>query len=148
MVFVRISVASDHAGYGLKESVAEYLREQGFEVIDHGTDSLEPVDFPQFAGPAARDVGSGQADFGILVCGSGMGVCIVANKVAGVRAVNAHDPAEAQIGRRHNNANVLCLNGSRLRDDDALAIVDDFLETGFEGGRHERRVDQISALEH
>lgn len=145
---MRISVASDHAGFGLKESVAEYLREQGFEVIDHGTNSLEPVDYPQFAAPAARDVGSGQADFGILVCGSGVGVCIVANKVAGARAVNAHDPAEAQISRRHNKANVLCLSGSRLRDDDALAIVDDFLETEFEGGRHERRVDQISAMEH
>ena len=144
---MKISTASDHAGYELKEAVVAYLRELGHDVVDHGADSAEAVDYPLYAQPASRDVADGNAEVGMLVCGSGVGVAIVANKIKGVRAVNAHDPLEAEMSRRHNNANVLCLSGGRLSADQAKPIVDAFLSAEFEGGRHERRVDQIDALE-
>ena len=144
---VRIAIGSDHAGFGLKEEVAPILESAGHEVIDVGTDSEESVDYAQFAAPAARLVAEGGAERAVLVCGSGVGVSIVANKVDGVRAVNAHDPEEAEMSRRHNNANVLALAGRRLEADEARAIVERFLDTDFEGGRHERRVGQISAVE-
>jgi ribose 5-phosphate isomerase B len=145
--FVRIAIGSDHAGFGLKEQVAPMLESAGHEVIDVGTNSDESVDYAQFAAPAAQMVAEGDAERAVVVCGSGVGVSIVANKVEGVRAVNAHDPEEAEMSRRHNNANVLALAGRRLETAQAQAIVERFLETDFEGGRHERRVDQIGAVE-
>jgi ribose 5-phosphate isomerase B len=105
------------------------------------------VDYPQYAAPAARLVADGEADKGVLVCGSGNGVAIVANKVPGIRAVNAHDRDEAEMARRHNDANVVTLSGARLSADAADAIVATFLSTDFDGGRHARRVDQITAIE-
>ncbi len=144
---MRISVGSDHAGFALKEHVADALRAAGHEVIDVGTDSEEPVHYPAFAEPAARMVADGEAQRGVLVCGSGVGVSIVANKVDGVRAVNAHDVGEASMARRHNDVNVLALSGRRLEPEEADAIVATFLETDFEGGRHEHRVDLISDVE-
>jgi ribose 5-phosphate isomerase B len=105
------------------------------------------VDYPVFASKAAHLVADGEAERGIVVCGSGVGVSIVANKVNGIRAVNAHDPEEAEISRRHNDANVLALAGRRLTEAEAETIMSRFLETGFEGGRHERRVEEISAVE-
>ncbi|HVW18151.1 MAG TPA: ribose 5-phosphate isomerase B [Solirubrobacteraceae bacterium] len=144
---MRIVVGADHAGYELKQHVAAALRAAGHDVGDVGTDSPEQADYPLYAEPAARMVAAGDAERGVLVCGSGVGVSIVANKVAGVRAVNAHDVAEATTARRHNGVNVLALAGRRLSEDDADAIVAAFLETPFEGGRHQRRVDEIADVE-
>ncbi len=144
---MRIAIGSDHAGYDLKEAVAPSLRAAGHELIDVGTDSPESVDYPDPAARAARMVGDGGAERAVIVCGSGVGVAIVANKVDGVRAVNAHDAEEAEMSRRHNDANVLTLAGRRLEPDTAEPIVATFLATEFEGGRHARRVDKIAALE-
>ena len=144
---MRIAVGSDHAGFHLKEHVKVALAAIGHEVIDVGPATAGSVDYPQFAADAARLVAAGDADRGVLACGSGVGVAIVANKVAGVRAVNAHDASEAEMARRHNDANVVTLSGARLGPDAADVIVAAFLRTEFEGGRHARRVNQISALE-
>jgi ribose 5-phosphate isomerase B len=144
---MRIAVGSDHAGFELKQLVRPLLDDAGHEVVDVGTDSEESTDYPRHAADAARLVASGDADRAVIVCGSGVGVAIVANKVDGVRAVNAHDPEEAEMSRRHNDANVLALAGRRLEPAAAEGIVERFLETEFEGGRHERRVDQIAAVE-
>jgi ribose 5-phosphate isomerase B len=144
---MRIAVGSDHAGFELKQRVAPLLESAGHDVVDVGTDSEESTDYPRYAAEAARMVSEGEAQRAVLVCGSGVGVSIVANKVEGVRAVNAHDPEEAELSRRHNDANVLALGGRRLEDGDAVKIVEAFLGTEFEGGRHARRVGQISAVE-
>jgi ribose 5-phosphate isomerase B len=144
---VRISVGADHAGYELKEHVAQALRDAGHDVIDVGTDSEESTHYPLFAEPAARLVADGEAERAVLVCGSGVGVNIVANKVDGVRAVNAHDVGEVSMARKHNDVNVLTLSGRRLDAEVADAIVETFLETGFEGGRHEQRVALIADVE-
>jgi len=144
---VRISVGSDHAGFELKEHVADALRAAGHDVVDVGTDSEESTHYPLFAEPAARLVADGEVERGVLVCGSGVGVSIVANKVDGIRAVNAHDPEEAETARRHNDVNVLTLAGRRLSPETADAIIETFLATEFEGGRHEHRVDLISDVE-
>jgi ribose 5-phosphate isomerase B len=144
---MRIALASDHAGFPLKDHLATSLAAAGHEVLDVGTVGSESVDYPQYAAPAARLVADGEADKGVLVCGSGNGVAIVANKLPGVRAVNAHDADEAEMARRHNDANVVTLSGARLQPEQADAIVATFLSTDFDGGRHARRVDQISALE-
>jgi ribose 5-phosphate isomerase B len=144
---MRIAVGSDHAGFHLKEHVKVALAAIGHEVIDVGPVTGGSVDYPQFAADAARLVAAGEADRGVLACGSGVGVAIVANKVAGVRAVNAHDPSEAEMARRHNDANVVTLSGARLGPHQADLIVTTFLRTEFEGGRHARRVGQIAALE-
>jgi ribose 5-phosphate isomerase B len=144
---MRIAVGSDHAGFALKERVRPILERAGHEVVDVGTDSEESTDYPVYASQAARLVAGGDADRAVLCCGSGVGVSIVANKVDGVRAVNAHDPEEAEMSRRHNDANVLALAGRRLEEGDAGEIIERFLATEFEGGRHDRRVDQIAAVE-
>jgi ribose 5-phosphate isomerase B len=144
---MRIAIASDHAGYELKEHVKAQLAAAGHDVVDVGPDSDESVDYPRYAAPAARLVAEGDVERGVLVCGSGVGVAIVANKVSGVRAVNAHDPGEAEMARRHNDANAVTLSGARLAPVEADAIVERFLVTSFEGGRHARRVGQISELD-
>jgi ribose 5-phosphate isomerase B len=144
---MRIAIGSDHAGYDLKQAVAPALREEGNEVLDVGTDSEASVDYPIYAERAARMVADGRADRAVIVCGSGVGVSIVANKLDGVRAVNAHDAEEAEMSRRHNDANVLALAGRRIPPEQAQPIVDRFLSTDFEGGRHQRRVDEIAAVE-
>lgn len=140
---MKIVIAADHGGFELKEHLREALTGQGHELIDLGTDSAESTDYPPLARDAASRVASGDAERGIIVCGSGVGVTIVANKVPGVRAVNAHDAEEAQLARQHNDANVLGLGGRRIGPDEADAIVAAFLGAEFEGGRHERRVAQI-----
>jgi ribose 5-phosphate isomerase B len=145
---MRLALASDHAGFALKSRLVALLRQEGHEVADLGTTSgEESVDYPQFAAPAAQQVADGEAARAIVVCGSGVGVAIAANKVPGVRAVNGHDPDEAELARRHTDANVLTLAGRRLDATAALPIVHAFLTTEFEGGRHARRVEQITALE-
>jgi len=131
----------------MKRQVAPLLEQGGHEVFDVGTNSEESADYPLFATAAARMVADGEADRAVIVCGSGVGVSIVANKVDGVRAVNAHDAEEAEMSRRHNDANVLALAGRRLDPDDARGIVERFLQTDFEGGRHGRRVGQITEVE-
>ena len=140
-------MGSDHAGLHLKEHIKGALAALGHDVVDVGTVTPGSVDYPQYAAEAARLVGGGEADRGVLACGSGVGVAIVANKVPGVRAVNAHDIAEVEMARRHNDANVVTLSGARLGPDEADAIVATFLRTEFEGGRHARRVGQIAAME-
>lgn len=144
---MKIAIGSDHAGFELKEKVGPLLEAAGHEVLDVGTDSEESTDYPQYAAEAAGMVADGEAERAVVVCGSGVGVSIVANKVQGVRAVNAHDPEEAEVSRRHNDANVLALAGRRLDEDAARAILERFLATEFEGGRHQRRVGQIDAVE-
>lgn len=144
---MKIAVGSDHAGLELKQQVVPLLEAAGHEVVDVGTNSDESVDYPEFAAAAAGKVAGGEVERAVVVCGSGVGVSIVANKVAGVRAVNAHDAEEAEMSRRHNDANVLALAGRRLGTGDAKAIVESFLTTDFEGGRHERRVNQIADVE-
>jgi ribose 5-phosphate isomerase B len=144
---MKIAMASDHAGFELKEAVKRWLVAEGHQVEDVGTHSEESVDYPPLAADAARRVASGDAQRGVLVCGSGNGVAITANKIAGIRAVNAHDVDEAEMSRRHNDANVVTLAGSRLDSSTAERIVEKFLETGFEGGRHERRVGEIADIE-
>jgi ribose 5-phosphate isomerase B len=144
---MRIAVGSDHAGYELKERVKAELAGAGHDVVDVGTDSAESADYPAYAEPAARLVATGEAERGVLVCGSGVGVAIVANKVDGVRAVNAHDGEEAEMARRHNDVNVLTLGARRVDGAAAAAIVQAFLATDFEGGRHARRVGLIGDVE-
>lgn len=144
---MKIALASDHAGFALKSHLAATLAARGHELVDLGTDSADSTDYPLYAEPAARLVASGEAQRGVLVCGSGNGVAIVANKIAGVRAVNAHDADEAEMARRHNDANVVTLAGQRLAPETADAIIDAFLTTDFDGGRHARRVNQITAME-
>ena len=144
---MRIAVGSDHAGFHLKEHVKGHLVNAGHEVVDVGTGTPESVDYPAYAELAARLVSAGDADRAVLACGSGVGVAIVANKVAGVRAVNAHDPSEAEMSRRHNDVNIVTLSGARLGPSEADAIVRAFLRTEFEGGRHARRIGQISEME-
>lgn len=140
-------MASDHAGFGLKQAVRQQLEDEGHEIEDVGTHSADSVDYPPLAARAAKLVAGGEAERGVLVCGSGNGVAIVANKVPGVRAVNAHDREEAEMCRRHNDANVITLSGQRLSPEEAAAIVATFLATNFDGGRHERRVDGITGIE-
>lgn len=144
---MRIHIGSDHAGFLLKEAVKARLVEEGHEVVDVGAHSEESVDYPLYAGPVARAVAAKEADFGILVCGTGLGMEIAANKVHGVRAVQVNDPEFAKMARMHNNANVLTLAGRYTTAEAAVRIVDAFISTPFEGGRHDRRVDQITDLE-
>jgi ribose 5-phosphate isomerase B len=144
---MRVAIGFDHAGYPLKSSIVSQLECQGHEVIDCGTDSEESVDYPVHAARAARLVSEREADRAVIACGTGAGVSIVANKFAGVRALNARDAEDAEMARRHNDANVLTLAGRRLTDGEARLIVERFLETEFEGGRHQRRVDQIQQIE-
>jgi ribose 5-phosphate isomerase B len=140
---MRIAVASDHAGFELKEHVKALLTSDGHEVVDVGPETDESTDYPRYARPAASLVAAGDAERGVLVCGSGVGVAIVANKVPGIRAVNAHDAEEAQLARQHNDANVVTLSGRRLQGEQADEIVRAFIAGEFEGGRHARRVDLI-----
>ncbi|MBA3745937.1 MAG: ribose 5-phosphate isomerase B [Solirubrobacterales bacterium] len=143
---MRIALASDHAGFELKEHVKAQLAAAGHDIVDVGPETDDSVDYPTFAAPAARLVADGNADRGVLVCGSGVGVSIVANKVPGIRAVNAHDVEEAQLARQHNDVNVVTLSGRRIDGQQADAIVAAFLSEDFEGGRHSRRVAAIEDL--
>jgi ribose 5-phosphate isomerase B len=144
---MRVAIGFDHAGVALRETIVAKLERGGHELIDCGTDSEQSVDYPLHAARAAKLVSDGAADRAIIACGSGNGVCIVANKFSGVRAVNAHDVGEIEMARRHNDVNVLTLAGRTLSAEEATAIVRAFFGTSFEGGRHTRRVEQISAIE-
>jgi ribose 5-phosphate isomerase B len=138
---------SDHAGVAAKAAVRAHLEAAGHEVLDLGTATEEPVDYPDLAASGARAVASGRADRGVFFCGSGIGISIAANKVRGVRAALVHDEHGAEMSRRHNDANVLCL-GARTTPAESLGrLVDLWLATPFEGGRHQRRVDKIGRIE-
>lgn len=144
---MRVAVASDHAGYRLKTVVAEWLTDQGHDVIDLGTDSEEPVDYPGFCAAAARAVVRGDADSAVVLGGSGQGEAIAANKVRGARAALCHDEWTARLSRQHNDANVLSLGARILADQYALTILEVFLSTEFEGGRHQNRIGQLRDIE-
>jgi len=144
---MKIAVGSDHAGYELKERVKAYLVESGNEVRDFGAKNAESSDYPDYGGPAAMAVAEGSADRAVLVCGSGQGMCMVANRVAGVRAALAWNEKVAGLSRLHNDANVLCLPARFMEPETAIGIVDAWLKTEFEGGRHTRRVEKIMSYD-
>jgi ribose 5-phosphate isomerase B len=144
---MRIAMGSDHAGYQLKLVIAEHLTEAGHQVEDVGTYSTEPTDYPPYCAAAARRVVRGEADFGIVLGGSGQGEAISANKVHGIRAALCHDEWTARLARAHNNANVLSLGARILATEFAITIVDLFLATPFEGGRHIPRLEEIASIE-
>ncbi len=144
---MRIGLGADHAGFALKEEIRRALEALGLQVEDVGTYSADSVDYPDFAERVARGVASGRFDRGILVCGTGIGMAIAANKVPGVRAATVTDVEMARLSRAHNDANILALGGRLLDHTRALEIVRTFLDTPFAGDRHQRRVDKIRALE-
>ena len=144
---MRVALGADHAGVHLKDAVRSLLQSRGVEVQDEGTDGDGSVDYPDYAAAVARAVAEGVADRGILVCGTGLGMAIAANKIDGVRAVPAIDLESARLSREHNDANVLALGARVTTPEIALQIVSTFLDTPFAGGRHQRRLDKIAALE-
>lgn len=144
---MRIAIAADHAGRELKDTVAAHLRARGHDVSDSGTHTGDSVDYPTYARPLAASVVNGSFELGILVCGTGTGMAIAANKVEGIRAANCTNELLARYARSHNAANVLCLGERVVGESLALAIVDTFVDTPFEGGRHQRRVDLIGEIE-
>lgn len=143
---MNIAIGSDHAGFGYKSSLAEYLVSLGHTVVDKGTYDTQSADYPDYAVAVAQAVASGEAVAGVLVCGSGIGVSIAANKVKGVRAANCVTEEMARLARQHNDANVVAVGQRLVSEDEARAIVVAFLDTSFEGGRHERRVEKIHSL--
>lgn len=142
-----IAIACDHGGYALKLVVKEYLAGQGYEVRDFGCDGLDSCDYPDYGIPAARAVAGGECEKGILICTTGIGMSITANKVHGIRCALCGDPVSATLTRQHNDANMLALGAGVIGVNLALEIVAAFLRTEFTGGRHQRRVDKIMALE-
>ena len=144
---MRIALGCDHAGFPLKEDLKGFLKDEGHDVVDFGTDSTEPVDYPAFCAAAARAVAAGEADRGIVMGGSGQGEQIVANKVHGIRAALCHDLFLAELSRRHNDANVLGMGARVIAPTYAREIVRVWLDTPFEGGRHVARLEQIGRIE-
>ena len=143
---MRIALAADHAGYTLKDELARWLGDQGHDVEDLGTNGPDSVDYPEFGSKLARVVGSGGADKGIVVCGSGIGISIAVNRDPRCRCARVDDPLSAGLAREHNDANVLALGARLVGPDMAKACVQAFLGTEFAGGRHQRRIDQLSSL--
>jgi len=144
---MKISVGSDHRGYESKEQIKSIVTQLGHECVDVGICENKPADYPDLAYLASVQVAQGKVDRAILTCGTGIGMCIVANKIKGVRAVVCHDELTAQISRNHNDSNVLCLSGDLIGEVLLRKIVEVWLETEFHGGRHQRRVDKITAIE-
>jgi ribose 5-phosphate isomerase B len=143
---MRIALAADHAGYLLKDELVHWLREQGHEVTDLGTNGPESVDYPEFGARLAREVASGDAERGIAICGSGIGISIAVNREPKCRCARVDEPLSAELAREHNDANVLAFGARLVGSDMAKACVAAFLDTSFAGGRHQRRVDQLSHL--
>jgi ribose 5-phosphate isomerase B len=144
---MKIAIACDHRGYTVKQRIVAQVMDRGHEVLDFGTDNPKPCDYPDFAIPAARAVALAMADRGILIDGSGIGMSIIANKIPSIRAAICHDELTAEISRRHNNANILCFAADLLGDELIRRIIDAWLLTPFEQGRHSRRVEKLAALE-
>ncbi|MDO4471873.1 MAG: ribose 5-phosphate isomerase B [Bacillota bacterium] len=141
-----IAIASDHGGFELKEKVKEHLRERNVKLVDLGTNSTESVDYPVYGKACAEAVASGKADRGIVICGTGIGISIAANKVKGIRCGLCTSVEMAKLTRQHNNANMLAMGGRILETETAFAIVDAFIDTQFEGGRHKRRTDMLDEM--
>ncbi len=141
---IDLAIGCDHAGFDLKEEILPYLREKGYNVKDLGTYSTDSVDYPDFVHPVADEVESGKAGFGILICGSGNGVCIAANKHKGIRAALCWTPELAALSRQHNDANILCIPSRFISSAIAKEMLMAFLTTSFEGGRHQTRVNKIT----
>ena len=144
---MRIAIGSDHAGFALKEQLRRRLEDAGHEVIDFGTTSPESCDYPDYAQPVAREVAGGHSDRGVLVCSTGIGMAMAANKVAGIRAAQGERVDEVRLTREHNDANILTLGARHLDESHAMELVEAFLDTEFSGGRHARRVAKIALLE-
>ncbi|VAW26386.1 Ribose 5-phosphate isomerase B [hydrothermal vent metagenome] len=141
---LNIAVGGDHAGYELKKTIVELLKKRGYTVKDFGPHSEDSVDYPDFVHPVATGIHSGQYDFGVVICGSGNGVCMTANKHADIRAALCWQPELASLARQHNNANVLCMPARYISEEKGIAITKAFFDAEFEGGRHQRRVDKIN----
>ena len=144
---MKIAIASDHRGYVIKGKLLSLLSDLGHEALDFGPETADSVDYPDYGAKVAQAVSRGEIDRGILICGTGLGMCIVANKFPGVRAVSCHDDLTAEASRMHNDANVLCLSADLLGDRLVNRMVEIWLKTEFEGGRHARRVGKITDLE-
>ncbi len=143
----RIALGADHAGYQVKERIKEFLQKSNYEVIDFGTHSAESVDYPDYAVRVAQSVASAEAERGVLVCGTGIGTAMTANKIPGIRAANCNDTYTARMATEHNNANVLAVGARVVDANHAVAIVKEWLHARFQGGRHQRRLDKIAELE-
>lgn len=147
MNITRITIGSDHAGYELKQKVIAHLQERGIEVIDVGTDSTASCDYPNFASAVCRNIQTGVTELGILICGTGIGMSMAANKHRGIRAAACSDTFSARLTRMHNDANVLCFGERVVGMGLAFDLVDNFIDADFEGGKHQKRVDLITAIE-
>ncbi len=143
---MKIAVGSDHGGFALKTAVAAHLKGRGYEVLDMGTYSEESVDYPIYGKKTAEAVASGEADLGVVCCGTGIGIGIAANKVHGIRCATITNEYMAEMTKRHNNANMIALGGRVLEVEHALKLVDIWLDTDFEGGRHQRRIDMLDEM--
>lgn len=144
---MKIAIGNDHSAVEMKNEIKAYLEQKGYEVINFGTDTEESCDYPVYGEKVGRAVVSGEADLGITICGTGVGISLAANKVKGVRAVVCSEPYSAKLSKMHNNTNVLSFGARVVGVELAKMIVDEWLEAEFEGGRHQRRVDQIMAIE-
>lgn len=143
----KIVIGSDHGGYALKGAIINHLKKKKYEVIDVGTYSEDRVDYPDFAEKAARMIASNEVKMGILICNTGIGMCISANKIKGIRAANVHDIDTAKLSKEHNNANIITLGSVVLEPEEAIEVVESWLNAKFVGGRHKRRIKKISKLE-
>ncbi|MGO4987688.1 ribose 5-phosphate isomerase B [Gallicola sp. Sow4_E12] len=144
---MKIAIASDHGGFDLKDIIVEYLKEKGYEVTDYGISENKRVDYPDYAALVADGISKGKEELGILICGTGLGMSIAANKISGIRAACVSDSFSAKMAREHNNANILCFGGRVVGDEVAKTLVDAFLEAEFAEGRHSTRVDKIMSFE-
>ena len=144
---MKIAIGNDHSAVELKEIIKEFLEEKGYEVLDLGTNSTESCDYPVYGEKVGKAVAAGEANLGIAICGTGLGISLAANKVKGIRACVCSEPYTAKMSRLHNNANVLCFGARVVGSELAKMITEGWLDTEFEGGRHQRRVDQIMAIE-
>lgn len=142
-----IAIGSDHGGFELKEHIKKHLEERSLEYKDFGCYDENSVDYPDIAEKVCNAINSGDADKGILVCGTGIGISIAANKIDGIRAAHCHDVYSAEMTKRHNNANVICMGGRVIGRELAFKIIDAWLDAEFEGGRHQKRIDKIHVLE-
>lgn len=143
---MKIAIGADHAGYLLKETIKKFFNEREIQFTDYGAFTMDSGDYPEYSYKVSQAVASSEADLGILICGTGIGMSITANKIKGIRAAVAYNEKTAQLSRLHNDANVLCLGGRLLAEDEALKIVETWLNTSFEGGRHENRLNLITKL--
>ena len=144
---MKIGIGNDHAAVDMKNEISEYLKEKGYEVVNYGTDSTESCDYPVYGEKVGEAVAHGDVDLGILICGTGVGISLAANKVKGVRAVVCSEPYSAKLSRQHNNTNILAFGARVIGIELAKMIIDEWLSAEFEGGRHQTRVDMITAIE-